>query len=416
MPTINIIIADSTTESREYVTSLLESTPGMNVADQARDGREALELVRNLHPEVLLVDANISGMESVELTEQVVLNHPSTGVVILSATADMDLMRKFMRVGASEFLVKPLTQDDVTNSVKEVYNRVQKTKQHLAALGAADTGPKGQVITVYSPQGGSGKTVLAANLAVALAQHCEGAVVLIDLNLQFGDVDLMLNLSPEYTIAGLAQKHGDLDPEFVNNYLTLHSTGLKVLVAPSTPQYAETITVYLVEQVLDVFKAQFDYIIIDTPSILQDTTLAALDVSDHILLLTTLDLLALHNTKTALEMLQQLYSPEKIKLVLNRSNADVGITPEDVESTLGFRISAYVPSDGRVVVTSVNEGNPFVVSQPGALISKRVVGLAYDLMGREPPPDLGEDGAGPNRPTKGGGVGGFLRKILLGES
>lgn len=416
MPTINLVVADSTTESREYVTSLLESSPGMNVADQARDGREALELARSLHPDVLLVDANISGLDCIQLTEQVVTANPATGVMILSATSDMDLMRKVMRAGASDFLVKPLTQDELATSVTEVYNRVQRSKQHLASVASADSGPKGHIISVYSPQGGSGKTVLAANLAVAMARHNPGPVVLIDLNLQFGDVDLMLNLTPEYTVAGLAQKHGDLDPDLVNSYLTQHESGLKVLVAPSTPQYAETITVYLVEQVLDVLKSQFDYIIIDTPSILQDTTLAALDVSEHILLLTTLDLLALHNTKTALEMLQQLYSPEKIRLVLNRSNADVGITPEDVESTLGLRISAYIPSDGRIVVTSVNEGHPFVTGHPEALISKRLTGLAFDLMGREAPADLGEDGVGPQRASRGGGPGGFLKRILLGES
>jgi len=414
MPTVNVIVADSTTESREYVTSLLESSPGVNITDHARDGREAFELVRTLQPEVLLVDANISGMESTQLVEQVVLENPGVGVIILSAASDMDLMRKVMRAGASDFLVKPVTQDDLVTSVTEVFHRVERTRQHMAAATTGDLGPKGHIITVYSPQGGSGKTVLAANLAVSLAQHCNGPVVLMDLNLQFGDVDLMLNLSPEYTIAGLAQKQGEIDADLTRSHLTDHESGLKVLVAPSTPQYAETITVYLVEQILDTLKEQFDYIIIDTPSLLQDTTLAALDVSDHILLLTTLDLLALHNTKTALEMLQQLYSPDKIKLILNRSNADVGITPEDVESTLGFRIAAYVPSDGRIVVTSVNEGHPFVLGHPEALISRRIVGLAYDLMGQQPPPDVGDDVVGAKKP-RAPGAAGFFKRILLGE-
>jgi len=113
-------------------------------------------------------------------------------------------------------------------------------------------------------------------------------------------------------------------------------------------------------------------------------------------------------------MLQQLYSPDKIKLILNRSNADVGITPEDVESTLGFRIAAYVPSDGRIVVTSVNEGHPFVLGHPEALISRRIVGLAYDLMGQQPPPDVGDDVVGAKKP-RAPGAAGFFKRILLGE-
>ncbi len=234
--------------------------------------------------------------------------------------------------------------------------------------------------------------MLATNLGVALARASGanqqmGRIVLMDLNLQFGDVDLMLNLSPENTIAGLAQKGATgIDSELVEQYLTTHEeSGLRVLVAPSAPQYAESITVYTVEQVIDALREIYQFVIIDCPSQLQDTTLAALDASTTILLVTSLDLLALNKTRTAMEMLRQLYVPEKIQVVLNRANSEGGIKTEDVEAVLGVSLRCLVPSDGRIVVSSVNEGKPFVLSHPETTIARRINTLALELLGRETP-------------------------------
>ncbi|NCO38862.1 MAG: histidine kinase [Armatimonadetes bacterium CG_4_10_14_3_um_filter_66_18] len=383
MATINVVIADSSAESREQLNNLLSGDTDINVVADASDGREAAELVKSMRPDVLVCDVNIGGMDADKLTEQVVLSQEQCGVVIVSSVSDIPVVRTVMQAGAGDFLTRPLDRAELVDSLKRVYSTVQKRRALASGGGEVDT--KGRIVTVYSPQGGSGKSILAGNLAVALAAHGSGQVVLVDLSLQFGNLDLMLNVSPENTLAGLAQKYNELDAQMMETYLTKHDSGLKLLSAPSTPQYAETITVYVVEQVLEVLRESCSYVVIDTPSGMQDTTLAALDGTDDILLLTTLDLLALHNTKTALDMLVQMYPPEKIRLVLNRANSDVGITPEDVESTLQFKIAAHIPSDGRVVVTSVNEGMPFVMSQPNAEISRRIVGLAYEIMGKEPP-------------------------------
>jgi pilus assembly protein CpaE len=225
----------------------------------------------------------------------------------------------------------------------------------------------------------------------------------MDLNLQFGDLDLMLNLNPVNTIAGLAQKgHTGVDSELVEQYLTTHEeSGLKILVAPSTPQYAESVTVYTVEQVIEALREVYNYVIIDTPSQLQDTTLSALDAANTILLVTSLDLLALHKTRTALDMLRQLYPVEKIQIVLNRANSEVGITVQDVESALGAPLRVQIPSDGRLVVTSVNEGKPFVLSSPTTVIARRIQALAAEILGREATiTDANQNG------------GGFLKRLF----
>ncbi|HEX8463154.1 MAG TPA: response regulator [Abditibacterium sp.] len=407
---ISVLIADAKPSSRQELQSQLERDRTIEVVSEASDGRQTVEQVRALRPSVVLLDSAIIGLDSLAVIEQIDTISPETSVIVLIEGADMDLMRRLMRAGARDCLVRPLAQDDLLSTIKAVHQSTSKQRDAQSANHFEAPKAQGEIIAVYSPQGGAGKSMLSANLAVSMAKVAgEGGkaprIALVDLNLQFGDIDLMLNLSPQNTIAGLAQKgHGGIDAELLEQYLTVHpESGLRILVAPSTPQYAESITVYTVEQVMETLRFNYDIIIVDTPSQLQDTTLAVLDAAKTILLLTSLDLLALHKTRTALEMLRQLYSPEKIQLILNRANSDVGITLGDVENVLGVPMRAQIPSDGKVVVTSINEGKPFVLYNTQTVIAKQINKLALELLGRESEV-LEEVGARSN--------GSFLKKLF----
>jgi len=402
---ITTLIADANQSSREELSRILRKDRDIDVVGDARDSREAVEIARSVSPSVVVVDNSIISANSTGVVEGIQFASPSSAVIVLVDGADMDQMRNLMRAGARDCLVKPVAADDLISTVRSVHEALQKQRAPLTA-GDGKVATQGKVIAVYSPQGGSGKSILATNLGVALARASatteqKGRVALLDLNLQFGDVDLMLNLSPENTIAGLAQKGATgIDSDLVDQYLTTHEeSGLRVLVAPSAPQYAESITVYTVEQVIDALRDAYQFVIIDCPSQLQDTTLAALDASTTILLLTSLDLLALNKTRTAMEMLRQLYVPEKIQVVLNRANSEGGIKLEDVEAVLGVPIRCQIPSEGRVVVNSINEGKPFILSSPDATISRRINTLALELLGSEsrPSPSGGDK-------KKGGGI------------
>ncbi|RYG71769.1 response regulator [bacterium] len=388
---ISVLIADAKPASRQELQLQLERDRTIEVVSEASDGRQAIDQVRAVRPNIVILDSAITGLDSLSVIEQIQTISPQTGIIVLMEGADMDLIKRMMRAGAGDCLTRPLSQDELLSVIKSVYASTSKQRD-IAAAPVAYEAPKakGDIIAVYSPQGGAGKSMLSANLAVAMAKAAgEGGkpprIALVDLNLQFGDIDLMLNLSPQNTIAGLAQKgHGGIDAELLDQYLTVHpESGLRILVAPSTPQYAESITVYTVEQVMETLRESYDTIIVDTPSQLQDTTLAVLDAAKTILLLTSLDLLALHKTRTALEMLRQLYTPEKIQLVLNRANSDVGISLADVESVLGVPMRAQIPSDGRIVVTSINEGKPFVLYNTQTTIAKQINKLALEMLGRE---------------------------------
>ncbi len=386
---ITVLVADAKAGSRQELITLLRREHDVDIVGEARDGREALDMARKQRPSIVLLDSAIVGMSAIAITEEITISLPDTAVVMLIDGDDMSLVRRLMRAGARDVLPKPVRGDELMTALRSVQQTMRKQREALST-GHISGEAKGEIIAIYSPQGGAGKSMLAANLGVALAHIAgesepRGRVVLVDLNLQFGDIDLMLNLNPNNTIAGLAQKaHAGIDADLVEQFLSVHEeSGLRILVAPSTPQYAESVTVYTVEQVLNALRENYQFVIVDTPSQLQDTTLAALDAATSILLLTSLDLLALHKTRTALEMLRQLYSPEKIHLILNRADSEVGITVADVESALGAQMRTHIPSDGRLVVTSVNEGNPFVISSPNSVIARRINALALELAGRE---------------------------------
>lgn len=406
---ITVLLADPRADSRRDLEIMLSRDREVSVVGGASDRRDTIDLTRQLRPTVVLLDGSLLSGDSLAIIDEIAEACPDSSTIVLLDGADMELMRRLMRAGARDCLMRPVSSEDLLSAVRHVHQTTAKQRD-LVPLTADTNRSRGDVIAVYSPQGGAGKSMLSANLAVALAKASgEGGkpprVALVDLNLQFGDIDLMLNLSPQNTIAGLAQKgHGGIDAELLEQYLTVHpESGLKVLVAPSTPQYAESITVYTVEQVIETLRENYDLIIVDTPSQLQDTTLAVLDAAKTVLLLTSLDLLALHKTRTALEMLRQLYPPEKIQPVLNRANSDVGISLADVENVLGVKMKSRVPSDGRIVVRSINEGKPFVIYDSGTPIAKEINRLALEILGVEAPP--------PEEPSKNGG-GSFLKKMF----
>lgn len=402
-----ILIADPSADARRLLREALDFENGLEVVDDVAEGAEIAQLVGPLSVDVVVVDSELDGGQAMELVERLRGRHRHVGLVVTGATATVATVRAAMRAGADDFIEKPCDPHTVTESIRGLARKVEDRRLTGGAADLAAGPVASKVVSVYSPQGGVGKSMLSANLAVVIARESGRPTALVDLNLQFGDLDLMLNVTPERTIAAMIQRMNQLDADLMESFLTLHKeSGLKVLAAPNRPDYADTITVFVVEKVLQVLRERYTYVIIDTPSFLQDTTLTALDHSDEILLLTALDLLALHNTKTALQMMQKLrYGPDKVKLILNRSDSDVGISPEDVEQTLDYEISAYIPSDGRVAVTSVNEGDPFVLSQPKTQITQAVRRIAYQVMGREDEfiQDSGEM-RGPERKRGGGGV------------
>ncbi len=227
-----------------------------------------------------------------------------------------------------------------------------------------------KIITVISPKGGSGKTAVASNLAVALAQRCPGRVVAVDLDLQFGDLATALSLTPEYTLAQLSRT-AQIDATTVKLFLTLHETGLFVLAAANDPAEADSITPAHISSILPLLAKTFDFVIVDTPAGLDERTLAAIERATDLLLVSSLDVTSIRSLKKAIDALDHLGIPAARHFVLNRADAKVGLDPSDAEKAIGMKIACAIPST-RAIPLSLNLGKPVVVSEPRSPVARQL--------------------------------------------
>ena len=244
----------------------------------------------------------------------------------------------------------------------------------VKANGFAPPSRHAKVIVVVSPKGGSGKTAVSSNLAVALAQRHPGRVVAVDLDVQFGDLALALSLSPEHTLAQLARS-SDIDATTVKLHLTPSQQVLFVIVGANDPVDAESIGHGHVSLVLTLLAQNFDYVIVDTSAGLDDRTLAALECATDLLLISSLDVTSIRSLRKAIDALDHMGVKAERQLVLNRADAKVGLNPADAEEAIGMKISCSIPST-REIPLSLNLGNPVVMAEPKSAVAKQLQQLS----------------------------------------
>jgi pilus assembly protein CpaE len=247
-------------------------------------------------------------------------------------------------------------------------------------LGEAAT--EGRVITVASTKGGSGKSVVATNLAVTLARSTTRPVVLVDADLQFGDVAVMMRLNASHTLVDAVSAQGRLDAQFLQSLLARHeASGLLILSAPVEPSFAERVSGDDMLRIVEILKSFCEYVVVDTPAQFNDVVLALIENSDHILMVAGMDIPNIKNTKLGLQTLRMLGVPdERLILLLNRANARVQLEVSEVERTLGLKAGGLIPSD-IVVPQTVNKGVPVVLDAPRSEVARAFVNIAGLLTG-----------------------------------
>jgi len=395
---IRILIVDDIADTRENLAKLIGFEPDMEVAGTAGGGQEAVNMAKQHRPHVILMDINMPDMDGITATEIISNTVPESPIIMMSVQGEQDYLRRSMLAGAREFLVKPFSADELINSIRHVHELEKVRRARYApvapvaapgAQAAAVSGREtGKIITFFSPKGGVGRTTIATNLAVALHQITNKPVVLVDGSLPFGDIAVILNMSPKAkTIADLIGSFETADSDVVESILVQHSTGIKVMLAPPTPESTELITGAHLKHVLELLRERYAYIVVDTWPSFQEQVITMLDVADVILTLMTLEITSLKNVRVFMEVVEKLgYDEAKVQLVANRNDSSGGIKASDVEASLGRKIPHTIVSDGRTLVLAVNRGVPFVISHRDSQVAKDIFSLAQKVAQAEGTP------------------------------
>lgn len=404
---IRVLIVDDIAETRENIRRMLQFDHNIEVVGMARTGREAIQLSQQAKPDVIVMDINMPDMDGITATQEIKKKAPYIQVVILSVQSDPSYMRKAMLAGARDFLTKPPMIDELTDAVRRagVLSQEERKKSAQAFPTMPADGsrpiagspiPLGKVIVVYSPKGGTGRTTIATNLAIALHSE-ESKVALVDGNIQFGDVAVFLNEQGKNTVLDLAPRVDELDPDVVREVMVTHrASGVNILASPPKPEMADKVTGEQFSKLLNYLRRIYTYIIVDTASQLTEAVQSALDVADLIVLITTQDIPSIKNANLFLSLADASgIRRDHILFVMNRFDKRIAITPDRVGESLRQEIVIVIPFDDKVVSYSVNRGVPFMldnnrnqpvgksISQLSELIRERIAKFEQEALAKE---------------------------------
>lgn len=377
---IKVLIVDDIEETRINLRKALAFEDRIDIVGEATDGYHAIDMACKYKPHIILMDINMPEMDGIQATERLALKCPTSSVIMVSVQGEKEYLKRAMLAGAKEFLIKPFSPDEVNQTIINVYELDKQRNTQVYAHQMVDKGfvESSKVVTLFSGKGGVGKSLIAVNLAVALARN-QKKVAIVDLDLMFGDVASLFNIKPKETIYHVVQELDRLDSESIKPFLTEAIEGVMVLSAPVRPEHSEIITGKHIEKILRLLRESFDYIIVDTPAFLSDPVLA-LDSSDFLFLVNTLNVPVLRHNKTILELMESLNFPlQNIRMLLNRSDLDTGIMPKDVKIALGMEPYRILPEDSSVEL-SINRGEPLVLLKQNGRWSKQIEKLAEQVI------------------------------------
>jgi len=373
-----------------YATWLVNALSGLtDRVVRANDSDEAMAAVAAEGRDVLaaIFGPSLSDRDALALAGALQQGTPDVLVLLIRRQESGELIRQALRVGIKDVLSSASDENAVRGAAGRALE-IARTLRGRLGNGGAPTDPgegrsPGRVVTVFSSKGGCGKTFLSTNLAVALSRN--GAeVALVDLDLHFGDVAIMLHLFPSHTIYDAAQSPG-LDALTLKSFLTRHDSGIWTLVAPTEPTIADTINPGTIASILKLLRSAFDYVVIDTPPAFSEPVLGAFDDSDWLVMLATLDVPSIKNLKLTLQTMELLHFPKnRIRVVVNRADSKVGLRLPDVEKLLSSSVDATIPSS-RSVPLSVNKGSPIMLEEPKGPVAESVRRVAALVTEDQPP-------------------------------
>lgn len=380
-----IIVVDSDRQFRARVAEQIGRRDQLVESDRLDELERMLE-TRNGKVAVAILGPSTPAIDALRLAERLQVSTPDVGVVLVVGTLTAEILQSALRAGVRDVLPEAFTPQQLVDTVVRCEMLAQQMLDRSGAQAEPDAEKKtGKLITVFSSKGGCGKSFVASNLSILLAQRTGGEVAMVDLDLQFGDLAIMLQLFPARTIYDASQNLDRLDAEAMRGYLTPHRQGVFLLAAPLEPGLSETITADQVKRILKMLTMTFPYVIVDSPPSFTDHVLASLDESQECVLVMSMDVPSIKNLKLALQTLELLgFGRDRIRLVLNRADSKVGLRVQEVEKTLGTSVDVAIPSS-REVPLSINRGTPLVTEDPKSPVVSALLKLV-EAIGAESRP------------------------------
>lgn len=364
--TIRVLIVDDLPETRENVRKLLQFESDIEVIGQAGTGEEAVEMAKEFQPDIILMDINMPGIDGIGASQKITEIAPTVQIIIMSVQSDPNYLRRAMMAGARDFLTKPFGGDELVAAIRRVHDKRPARPAAVQQPQYAQPGPgqvpieqpEGNIIAVFSPKGGAGCSTIAINTAVSLSRR-EYRTLLIDGSLQFGDVEVMLQMKAMTSIADVTDPNQELDPDLISSVVQMHKSGVHVLLAPPKPEMADMVNEEGVKKLLNALRLTYDFIIVDTSSYLSEVSLAILDMADKVILVAQQSLPSLKSIKRFFDLCEVLdYSPDKAWLVINKASKQ-RISIKNIGEALKQPVVAVIPED-IVASTAADQGVPLV--------------------------------------------------------
>jgi pilus assembly protein CpaE len=363
-----ILLSKDPADSKE-ITRALSNYAGASLLMQTDDPQQAFTETARLRPTALIINFAQIGDPGLKLVQGVTAECPKSAVICASRDASPDLILRSLRLGARDFIRLPIVDEDLATVL-------ERTTQFSVETADSEHHKRGRAIAVFSSKGGCGCSLIATNLAMLQSTP----TALVDLNLQSGDLELLLGVKPKFSLADVVENRDRLDDALLTSYLTPHSKNVSLLAAPLTAESAEDIEPRHIYEIMELLRQRFDNVIIDTPHSFDAVTISALDHADVILMVLTLEIHAIRSTRRALEIFDRLgYPRKKIRLVVNRWSKSIELDQKQVEGFLGERVIGFVQSDYRAAVNSINLGQPLVESAPTSRVTADLRAIAAKL-------------------------------------